>query len=333
MKILDCFMPFIHQAKAVSRLLFISVGAVCMLAGALSAYADSGDSCHATYSVANGYGKLFLPCVESNDGKIYQASLDQVQGAKQFLFELKITPLTDPPTGIYAIFDQKTGAISIPTVKANLGGKQKVYTMQMAKQGESDTGNLILGFASLPKAFNAKNSEPAELGSYTKGEKVPPGQAKKIAHQGAELDIGADAVHEEATLRIKSLADAEIPPLPAGMINVTKGQRKGFRFLPHGMKFKKKIKVKLPYDKKHLPAGYSEQDINTYYYDDQAKQWKIVERVAVDTGKQEVISQTDHFSDYVNAASCLAKIVYDWDEVLPDTVEAGQPVTLKWKVI
>ncbi len=134
-----------------------------------------------------------------------------MQEAKQFLFELKITPLTNPPTGIYASFDQKIGIISIPVVKANLGGKEKFYRVQMVKQGESDTGNLILGFASLPKAFNPKNPIPAELDSYTKGEKVPPGQAKKIAHQGAELEIGAGAVSEETTLRIKSLTDVDIP--------------------------------------------------------------------------------------------------------------------------
>ncbi len=296
-------LPFVSLPKAVPRLLLLSSLIICWLGGAFSAYADSGGNCNATYSVADGYGKFFLPCVESNDGKIYQAHLDHVQGAEQFLFELKITPLVNPPAGTYASFDQKMGAISIPLIKANLGGQQQFYTMHLVKQGQSDTGNLIFGFASLPKVLDAKNPIPAELASYTKAEKVPPGQAKKIAHEGAELEIGTGAVSEETTLRIKSLADAEIPPLPVGMINVTKGQRKGFRLSPHGMKFKKKIKLKLPYDKKHLPAGYSEQDINTYYYDDLAKQWQIVERVAVDTDKQEVTSLIDHFSDWINAVN------------------------------
>ncbi len=328
MKIPIRLRPFLHTAKAVPRRLFQSVLAVWLLGGAMGA--SFAGECDAVYSVVEGYGKLSVPCIQLDDGIVYQAQLDQVRGAKQFLFELKTTSLVNPPAGLYASFDN--GTVALPVVETNLGGKQKFYTVQLVKQGQSEAGNLIFGFTSLPKGLNAQNPIPADLSSYAKGEKVSPGQAKKIAHQGAELEIGAGAVSEETTLQIKSLAEADIPPLPAGMINVTKGQRKGFRFLPHGMKFNKKIKLKLPYDKKHLPAGYSEQDIHTYYHDDQAKQWKRVERVAVDTGKQEIISQTDHFSDYANAASCLAKIVFVTDEHLPDFVEAGQSVTLTWKV-
>ncbi len=201
----------------------------------------------------------------------------------------------------------ETGAAVADFVVPNKTGDFKVYFEMVDGNGMpvpmSPDDRLYAAFTVVNSSSSEGNGglEAIPLDPTIKKDKVAPGQAKKIAHHGAELDIGAGAVSEETTLQIKSLAEAEIPPLPAWLINVTKGQRKGVRLSPHGMKFNKKIKLKLPYDKKHLPAGYSEQDIHTFYHDDQAKQWKRVERVAVDTAKQEIVSQTDHFSDYVNA--------------------------------
>jgi hypothetical protein len=79
---------------------------------------------------------------------------------------------------------------------------------------------------------------------------VAPGQLKKIAVDEVELEISTDAVEIETFLGIKSLDETneDMPSLDPGMVNVTRG-RKGFRFLPHGMKFKKKVKVRMPYNK------------------------------------------------------------------------------------
>jgi RHS repeat-associated protein len=130
---------------------------------------------------------------------------------------------------------------------------------------------------------------------------VAPGQAKKLAYDAASLDLPADAVGSEINIGITPLRAEDLPALDAGMTNVTKGPRHGYRFTPTPMKFKNKIKVTLPYSKASIPAGHTEQDVRTYYFDTQAGSWKVLERVAVDAQTETVTSYTDHFTDMINA--------------------------------
>ncbi|MFZ3090664.1 MAG: SpvB/TcaC N-terminal domain-containing protein [Nitrospirota bacterium] len=130
---------------------------------------------------------------------------------------------------------------------------------------------------------------------------IPPGQAKKINYDAAGLDIGADALSAETTISIQPIGEDDLPKLDTGMTNVTKGPRRGYRFLPLHMKFNSKIKVTLPYNKALIPPGHTEQDIKTFYFDDQAGSWKELERAAIDTQAQTVTSLTDHFTDMINA--------------------------------
>lgn len=130
---------------------------------------------------------------------------------------------------------------------------------------------------------------------------VSPGQAKKISHDEASLDIDATALGTDTTLSITPLRDIDLPALDAGMTNVTKGPRKGYRFLPHSMKFKNKIKVTLPYKKSMIPFGHMEDDIKTFYFDEESGSWKALERVTVDKATENIISYTDHFTEMINA--------------------------------
>src|SRR5512139_123634 len=130
---------------------------------------------------------------------------------------------------------------------------------------------------------------------------VAPGQAKKLAYDAASLDLPADAVGSEINIGITPLRAEDLPALDAGMTNVTKGPRHGYRFTPSPMKFKNKIKVTLPYSKASIPAGHTEQDVRTYFFDTQAGSWKVLERVAVDAQAETVTSYTDHFTDMINA--------------------------------
>lgn len=134
-----------------------------------------------------------------------------------------------------------------------------------------------------------------------KEEEFSPGQAKKMAHKDVEISVGANALKEKAHLSITPLREVSLMPLNPGMINVTRGQ-KAFRFLPHPMKFGEKISVKLPYDKKSAEeAGSTENDIRTYYFDDEAGVWMPLETVNVDKTTQQVESYTTHFTDMINA--------------------------------
>src|SRR5688500_14940829 len=67
---------------------------------------------------------------------------------------------------------------------------------------------------------------------------VAPGQAAKLAYDGATLEIGADAVATSTLISITPLAEQDLPALDQGMANTTTGPRRGYRFLPHGMRFK-----------------------------------------------------------------------------------------------
>ncbi|QYS92434.1 hypothetical protein JJC04_08345 [Flavobacterium covae] len=48
------------------------------------------------------------------------------------------------------------------------------------------------------------------------------------------------------------------------MVNVTQNSF-AYRLLPHGIQFKKPGKLTIPYDKKLIPEGYTEKDINLFF--------------------------------------------------------------------
>lgn len=130
---------------------------------------------------------------------------------------------------------------------------------------------------------------------------VQPDQAASAAHDGASLRVEPGAFAAPTAISVTPLCQDDLPALDQGMANVTKRPRRGYRFLPH-MHFQGKITISLPYDKALIPPGLSEQDLETFYFDEQAGSWKALERVAVDTQAQVVVSLTDHFTDMINAA-------------------------------
>jgi hypothetical protein len=89
------------------------------------------------------------------------------------------------------------------------------------------------------------------------------------------------------------------------MTNVTKGPRRGYRFEPHGTRFAKPLRVTVPYDPSLLPDGMTEDDVLTFYFDDQAGRWVALDRIAVDQAAKSVASLTDHFTDMINATLSL----------------------------
>ncbi|MDH4275226.1 MAG: hypothetical protein OEW08_09325, partial [Gammaproteobacteria bacterium] len=150
---------------------------------------------------------------------------------------------------------------------------------------------------------------------------------QSLDYDGARLDVGSGAVDSEVTLAVESLKVHQVPQLDPGMTNVTRGPRAGYRFSPHGMKFKKAVTLKLPYDKKLIPKGLSEQDIKTYYYDEQAGRWKALQRIAVDAQKGEIVSLTDHFTDMINGTIVVPEHpqVADFNPTSIKDIKAADP--------
>ena len=135
--------PF-QSPKTVPRLLLPSVLTAGLLGSPFTAYADEGN---AVYSVVNRHGHLHVPCVELDDGTIYQAHLNQVPNVEQFLFKLETALLTQPVAGVCAIYDRDKRKISLPVVEVNLGGHKKLYQVDMTVESPAADGAMMFGIA------------------------------------------------------------------------------------------------------------------------------------------------------------------------------------------
>ncbi|MDH3976685.1 MAG: hypothetical protein OEV42_20680, partial [Deltaproteobacteria bacterium] len=131
-------------------------------------------------------------------------------------------------------------------------------------------------------------------------EEVSPGMGKKIGLKGTSLDIPGGAVWKNMKIKIKALKHADLAKLDPGMVNVTAPDY-GYRFTPHGTRFRKTVKLKMPYDPYLIPAGMTENDVWTFFYDEKEKSWKKLKRADIDKNAALVESETDHFTDMINA--------------------------------
>src|SRR5207247_10634056 len=113
--------------------------------------------------------------------------------------------------------------------------------------------------------------------------------------------LPARSVAIDSPVTSAPLAEANAPALDVGMTNGTKGPRRGYRYLPHGAKFLQNVALAMPYDKALIPPGHTEDDVKTFYFDDQAGRWVELPRVSVDKANKLVNSTTDHFTDMINA--------------------------------
>ncbi|MEH0152860.1 SpvB/TcaC N-terminal domain-containing protein [Limibacter armeniacum] len=129
---------------------------------------------------------------------------------------------------------------------------------------------------------------------------VSPNTERTLKLKGVELTAPKGAVKKETTLSVTTLRQVDLPPLDAGMVNVTAGAD-GFRFLPHGTLFDSAVSIKMAYDTERLPQGFSDEEIRTYFFDESAHHWVPLERDTVLAMSTEVFSKTMHFTDMINA--------------------------------
>ncbi|MEM9522374.1 MAG: SpvB/TcaC N-terminal domain-containing protein, partial [Pseudomonadota bacterium] len=124
------------------------------------------------------------------------------------------------------------------------------------------------------------------------------GEEKTVAHEQAELTVPAGALAQDTEIRISALRDIEVAKLDTGLINVTRGPRRGYRMLPH-MHFNAKVKVKPPFDKARVPQGYTEADVSLFYFDVAAGRWMLLEGGVADAAGETVEAETTHFTDFI----------------------------------
>ena len=121
-----------------------------------------------------------------------------------------------------------------------------------------------------------------------------------ITHANTSISVYAENISKNLDLSITSLQNRDIPPLNYGMSNVTADDA-GYRFLPHGTHFDNDgAIVSLKYDRTKIPSGYTEDDIRTFYFDNDSRKWIALDRIDIDKKNMCVVSQTTHFTDMIN---------------------------------
>ena len=128
---------------------------------------------------------------------------------------------------------------------------------------------------------------------------VKAGEAKTLSFGGATLDIPAGAVDKDTQVTIRPLLEAQLAPVEQVMSNVMP-ERKGYRFGPHGMTFKKPVRVSLPYERDLLPPGMEDGDVFAFYYDEGDARWRTIARLETPR-RGKVESATTHFTDFITS--------------------------------
>src|SRR5215813_13422528 len=127
---------------------------------------------------------------------------------------------------------------------------------------------------------------------------VAAGAAASLSHDGAEVKVPIGALATGGVLSIRPLAAREVARMSPGLINVTRGPRRGYRMEPSGH-FTGQVAVTLPYDRKLLPEGTPERDLRIFWYDTGTKRWMPLQRASLDGRDQTITGWTDHFTDFI----------------------------------
>lgn len=134
-------------------------------------------------------------------------------------------------------------------------------------------------------------------------EVLHPDRATTISFAGVKLEIPKGAVDRDVRLTIRPLVAGQVAESSPRVSNVSPEGR-AYRFGPHGLKFKKPIKVTLPYDAGLLKHGQKERDILAFYYDEPLGSWQRIGRYgSADRGV--LTSLTDHFTDFMNGVLAM----------------------------
>ncbi|MGO4770913.1 SpvB/TcaC N-terminal domain-containing protein [Flavobacterium sp. W22_SRS_FK3] len=120
----------------------------------------------------------------------------------------------------------------------------------------------------------------------------------KLAYKEFSAVFPVGALKNNISVSVSGLRKIDIAPLNSAMVNVT-GTNAGFRLLPHGTIFEKAVTLSLPYDKKTIPEGYTEKDINVFYFDENKRLWQEVTKDSLDIKQGIIKAKTTHFTDFI----------------------------------
>ncbi|MFD1602133.1 SpvB/TcaC N-terminal domain-containing protein [Flavobacterium artemisiae] len=119
-----------------------------------------------------------------------------------------------------------------------------------------------------------------------------------LAYKDFSAVFPVGALKSDVNVSVSGLRKIDIAPLNAAMVNVT-ALNAGFRLLPHGTIFEKAVTLSLPFDKKAIPEGYTEKDINVFYFDENKRLWQEVTKDSLDLKAGIIQAKTTHFTDFI----------------------------------
>lgn len=140
----------------------------------------------------------------------------------------------------------------------------------------------------------------------------------------AKIEIPAGALKEDTVISITRLK--QVSDTGESLYNAT-AESGGYRFLPAGTKFQKDVTITLPYSAELNSKLQSLDDLYTYFFDVEKKQWIKLERIEVDDKHCLVRSLSTHFTDMINATLTLPESASPVDVNLNSikNLEAAKP--------
>ena len=120
---------------------------------------------------------------------------------------------------------------------------------------------------------------------------------------GVQTDSASNGSTEVSAVYI----DEALPPLEAGMVNVTAGHA-AYRVYPTGGSFARPVSVRIGYDTLKIPHGHAAAEVRTYRYDDSLRHWVKLPLDSVVEGAQQVQSRTSKGGDMINAIVQLPEL-------------------------
>ncbi len=148
--------------------------------------------------------------------------------------------------------------------------------------------------AKVPAATTAKAPNNANYAHTTAFSGMP----FMLSVEGCSVTGEAGSVTESAEITVTAIDS--LPPLAAGMVNVTRGHA-GYRLSPAGLRFMRPVSVELGYDSLLLPKGHSTREIRTFLYNSEKRHWKALPRDSVMEGSQNIVSQSKQAGEMINA--------------------------------
>jgi len=178
----------------------------------------------------------------------------------------------------------------------NLSNEQTVHLKAIFEDGETIEKEITLTSYIMADISN-EIKEPYSSHLLTQ---FIPGRLFQSNLDEVQLAINPDALNNQTNISISALRGVDMPPLDAGMVNVTKNEA-GYRFLPHGTQFNNAANLSLAYDETKIPQGYTAKDIRTYFFDEGSKHWKALPTDTIEYESGMIVSKTTHFTDMINA--------------------------------